>query len=511
MSYPPPPPPPGPPPGGPGGPIPPQPGAPGYPAPFPASPTPGPPPPPQHQPPSPYPPAPGAPGVPPGPYQPPPGATPPPGAYQPPPGSTPPPGPGGPPPSGSYPPPGYAGAPGGPPGPAAPKEKGKGGLIVVLGLVALLVVAALVVGAVVVLGGDADEMRVVPPEMMEAAQGRADITAAVATGDVGSLRDLVDDQPDLADEATEATMGEETTAPIEGGLAVLRFEATAGQGYTVTAAAAGGEGVIASALVPPDGADVVAPADIVDADADGTHLLLIAPEGDGSDEVTVTVAQVEVVDLDLSVGDATDGEIAEPGQAIEYQVTGEAGSHYLVNLDNDDLTLTVLAPDGTTVPTEPDVDLGYPRFVAEQSGVHRLRVSGGMAGATGTYSIEVSVVKEFYFFYGDEGDALYLPETTEQFQAPIDQEEQRAHFCLFLREGVSMDLDIRVTSATLDMGIDVFDETDSGDLIARVNEFGPGENELWDVTARQDVIRCFQLWAVNYTAGSFIVSFTTSS
>jgi hypothetical protein len=74
-----------------------------------------------------------------------------------------------------------------------------------------------------------------------------------------------------------------------------------------------------------------------------------------------------------------------------------------------------------------------------------------------------------------------------------------------------MDLDIRVTSATLDMGIDVFDETDSGGLVARINENGPGESEVWSVTAGRDVTRCFQLWAVDYTAGEFVVDFTTES
>lgn len=496
MSYPPPPPPPGPGPGGPGGPVPPPQPSPGFPAPFPASPTPGPPPPPQHTAPPPAPtPYPGAPGP-----------VPPPGAYQPPPGATPPPGPPGGPPPGGNPPPGYPGAP-----PPAPKKKGKGGLIAGLGLVALVVVAALVVGLVVVLGDDdPGPMRRGSSEMAEMAQGRAEVTAAVATGDVEAIPGLVDDADGLADEATTATLGEPVTAPLEGGLAVVTFDATAGQGYTVTAD--GGGGVLASAVVPPEADTALAPADVVDATADGAHLLLLAPEGDATGEVTVTVAPIEVVDVDLSVGEPIDGEIAEPGQAVEYEVAAEAGEHYLVDLDNTDLTLTVLAPDGSTVATEPDIDLDIPRFVAEQSGPYRLRVSGGMGGATGSFAIEVTLVAEFYFFYGEEGDDLYLPATVEQnFQVPISDEDSRGHFCVFLREGVSIDLDIRVTTATLDLGIDIFDETDSGDLIARINEFEAGQSELWAVTARQDTVRCIQLWADNYSSGNFVVSFTTSS
>lgn len=366
----------------------------------------------------------------------------------------------------------------------------------------------MVVGAVVVLEDDGPSpMGGAAPAIARSTLARATTATAVSRGDVEAVADTVADEPDLADEATEAAPGDEVEAPVRAGLAIVRFDATADTGYTISATA-DGAGVIASAVVPLDGGDVVTPADIVEATVDGPHLLLLAPEGDAPDEVTVAVRPIEVVSLDLSVDDPTEGEIAEPGQAVEYTVDTRAEQHYIVDLDNADLTLTVLAPDGNVVPTEPDQDLDLPRFVAEQEGTHRLRVSGGMGGATGGYAIEVSVVREFYFFYGQEGDDLYLPLTTDQFRPPIDQEGRRAHFCLFLREGVGLVLDVAVTDGDLDIGIDVFDRTDAGDLIARVNAHEAGGAEQWNGTATDaDLVRCFQLWADNYSSGSFTVDF----
>lgn len=505
-----------PPPAGPGATPPPPPS--GYPPPPPAGP------PPAGPPPGAYPPV--QPGTPP----------PPPGSYPPP---TPPPGPGGfpaspvpgPPPPPSYatpapggpigPPPGADGPPAGggfppPPGPPPAKKKGKGPLIAVLGVVVVLVLVAGAVVAVSVLGGGGvtfgTGVEQAGREGAERAAAQEELAAAVVAGDADALGAVAAERPELFEDAPEAVPGEPTTAELNAaGYAVLVVGATSGLSYTVIAEGEE-DGVVATAVLPPEGGAPIAPAGTFDATVEGPHQLVVAVDGADGGEVAVTVGEVEVVPVDLSADAALDGEVVEPGDATAYEVETTAGAHYVADIDNPDLTVTVTDPDGAELPTEPDIDTGTPRFVAEVAGPHRVTVSAGEGDLTGSYAIEVFEVAEFFFYYDEESvPGLTLERTTEQFQAPIDQAAQRAHFCLFLREGVTMNLDIRVTSATLDMGIDVFDETDSGDLIARINEFGPGQSELWSVTAPEDVRRCFQLWGVDYTGGEFIVDFTTET
>jgi hypothetical protein len=381
-------------------------------------------------------------------------------------------------------------------------------------VVAVLALAAIGFFTLTSLGGDEPKagtaMREMVREESDASRARADLATAVVDGDPEALGRIATETPDTVAEPTAITLGEPATATLnDSGYAVFSFEAIASRAYTVLPE---GEGDLSIGAVPAeDGAGLAqVPANVVDPATDGPHLIVVAGGPDAEGEVSVTVTEVEIIAVDPTAGVAIDGEITGPGSAVAYEHEAEAGSHFIIDIDNTDLGIVVTGPDGATVPTEPDVDLDKPRYVAEQAGTYTVTVSVGEDGTTGSYSVEIFEVAEFYFFYDEVSvPGLVLERTTEQFQAPIDQAAQRAHFCLFLREGISMDLDIRVTSATLDMGIDVFDETDSGDLIARVNEYGPGENELWSVTAPQDVVRCFQLWAVDYTGGNFIISFTT--
>jgi hypothetical protein len=388
----------------------------------------------------------------------------------------------------------------------------------VLGVVAILALATIGFFGVQALSGDDEPVagtRMTDMARADSEEGaaRADVAAAVADGDTEALATLATDQPAALEDVTDAVVGEPATATVNGaGYAVFTFEAEADGSYTVTAERPDGDAAPATAILPPEGAPV-APADTFDATGGGgPHRLVVAAGDEAEGEVTVTVKQIEVIPVDLTAAGTVDGEIAEPGDAVAYEHEAEVGSHYIVDIDNLDLTVTVTDPEGAVVPTVPDIDLGTPRYVTDQAGPYRVTIGGGAEGTTGSFSGEIFEVAEFFFYYdGEAGNDLVLERTTEEFQAPIAEDEQRAHFCLFLREGITMNLDIRVTSATLDMGIDVFDETDSGPLVARVNDVGPGESELWSVTAQHDVNRCFQLWAVDYTGGNFIISFTTES
>ena len=378
-----------------------------------------------------------------------------------------------------------------------------------LGVVAVLALATIAFFGYDALSDDAPEagpeMRDMAETGVEATEARAAVAPAVVDADADALAAVAEDHPDAFADATDVTLGEAATAPLgPSGYAVFTFEATAGEYYSVVVE---GDGDLATAVLPPDGATPIAPADTVVAGADGPHRLVVAAE-DGDGDVSVTVAAVEVTPVDLAADEPLEGEIADAGDVVVYEVDATAGSHYVVDIDDPDLSVSVAGPDGAAVPTEPDVDLGTPRFVAEADGAYRVLISSGTDGATGAFTIDLFEVAEYFFYYdGEAVPGLTLERTTEEFQAPIDDSGQRAHFCLFLREGVRIVLTIRVTSATLDMGIDVHDETDAGDLIARVNANPPGVSEQWSGTASHDLRRCFQLWAVDYTAGEFLVDF----
>ncbi|HEU5151640.1 MAG TPA: hypothetical protein VFU19_14155, partial [Iamia sp.] len=408
------------------------------------------------------------------------------------------------------PPPGAGGYPPGPGGPGGPPpKKSRLPLVLALGVVAVVLIAAVAVIGLTVAGGGSPEpgTQVVAAARAgsERAEARTALITAVTEGDAEAVSTLAVEAPAVVADATPAALGEAVTAPLgPTGLAVLTFDAVAGESYTVVVE---GDAEVATAALAPEGGAPIAPATTIAADADGAYRLLLVAE-DGGDEVTVTVDLIEVTPVDLSADELLEGEIAEEGDVVAYEVEATAGSHYVVDIDEPDLAVTVVGPDGATVPTEPDVDLGTPRFVAEADGPHRVLIGSGEDGTTGAFSIELFEVAEFFFYYDEESvPGLTLERTTEEFQAPIDQEAQRAHFCLFLREGVRIILTIRVTSATLDMGIDVYDETDSGPLVARVNSNGPGITEQWSGTASEDLRRCFQLWAVDFTSGQFIVDF----
>ncbi len=395
------------------------------------------------------------------------------------------------------------------PGPTPAKRRSKAPLVVGLTVLALLVVGGLVVAALAVLGGDpepGDAVEAVAHEVQDAMAAQTDLADAIEAADVDALEELRGEIPD----ATPIDLGVETSGSLNrSGLAALSFEASADEAYTVTAALVGGDEDVAVAAVPADG-PVVAPAAVVDAGVDGLVTVVLAVPGESGADLTVRVTPIEIVPVDVAVDQVFDGEIAEPGDVAVYTVATEAGDPYIVDVDNDDLTITVVGPDGASVELTTDPTVDEPRFAAATEGPYRVQISGGTDGVTGSYSLEIYKVPDYYFFYDSDDPELVIDTTVEQFQPLVDGDDNRAHVCLYLREGITMNLDIAPTTLELDMGIDVFDETESGALIARVNENGPGIPETWSVTANDDVIRCFQLWGVDYTGGGFDVRFTTS-
>lgn len=493
-----------------------------YPPPPPGSPTPGgyppapgpypptspvpqapPPPPPGPTAPTPYPTAPTPYPTAPLPGGAPPGVAPPPG----PPGYGGPTGPGGP---GAYPP--------GPPGQPPQKKRSKLPFIA-LGLVALLLIAAVAVVGLTVLKGDPEAGEALSDhaeDVAEAQQERLALAAAVREGDPEALIGAVDEADDvIAAEAEPATLGEDTTVPLgDAAMAIVSFDGEADTSYTVSAALADGDGTLTPVALPPE-RDPVSPASVVDATVAGEYRVLVVADEGTEGDVTVRIKPVEVVSVELSEDDEIAGELSEPGDAVEYEFAGEAGQHYLVYLDADDgtteFTPSVLDPDGNQIDTTIDRLDMVPRFVAETSGDYRIRVTGGMGGATGPFTIEVVRVAEYFFFYGDDPeDPTYIARTQEQFQ-PRVADDNRAHFCVFIREGITINIIGSVNDATLDMGIDVFGRDEAPPLETRINEFGPGLDETWTFTANTDQWRCIQLWGVDFTGGSFSFRFTTES
>lgn len=465
-------------------------------------------------------------------YPPPPPGSTPPGGYPPPPAgppNAPPPvpptspypaaGTPAPPAYGGYGGPGGPGVPGAQPPAAAPRRRSKLPFLI-LGVVALLVVAALAVVGLGLLRGDPEPGDALPDhaeDLAEAQQDRLALAGAIREGDPELLADAIDDAEDvIAEEAEPAELGEATELPLgDAAMAIATFEGEADTSYTVSASLPEGEeGTLMSVALPPEG-DPIVPAEVVDAATSGEYRVLLVADEEVEGDITVRVKEVEVVAVELAEDDEIAGELAEAGDAIDYEFAGEAGQHYLVYLtpddDGTDLTSGVLSPDGASVATVVDPLDEVPRFVAEQSGDYRIRVTGGMGGATGAFTIEVVRVAEYYFYYGDDPeDPTYIERTQSQFQPPV-ADDNRAHFCVFIREGVTISFIASVNDTGLDIGIDVFGRDEEPPLDARVNDFGPGADETWTFTANTDQWRCIQLWGVDNTGGSFSFRFTVDS
>lgn len=500
--------------------------------------------PPSYPPPAPGPPPQPAPGQ--GPAGPPPGA-PAPGHYAPPtPGHPPqaPQGPGYPPqapqgpgspqgygPQGPGGPPGYGPqGPGGPPPGSPSAKKGKGGLIAALLVLLVLVIAAVAVVATGVLGGSAgagDTVAALATDEVEAVELREAVANAVREGSQEDLQEAIDEGDDLFADATSITTDDPETVPLDTtGLAALTFDAEAGDGFTLVSSLEDDDGVeLEHAVIAPDGS-ARTPAASIAADAAGAHTVLVVAPADTEGDVVVAVRPIEVVQIELSGGDITteEAELADDGDAVDFEVGLEAGQQYGLfvtdDWDDGDVTVEAVDPDGGAVETFVVSDEeAYPganlyaddaAFTAETSGAHRIRISGAPPEGT-SFDLTISRVPEFEFFYDSDNDDLSISPTTAQFSPLVNSADNRAHFCLFLRSGVSMDVEAAPDDPGLDMGIDIFDETESGPLVARINEFGPGQAENWSVTADRNTTRCFQLWGVDFTGGGFTVSFTTET
>lgn len=395
----------------------------------------------------------------------------------------------------------------------------------------LLIVAAVAVVVSGVLDGArnaGDQMASTAASQVETVELRSEAARAIREGDADALQEVVDADDALFADATEVTADEAATVSLDTtGLAALTFEAEAGDGFTLVSSLEDEEGVeLQHAVIDPDGS-ARTPAASIAADAAGDYVVLaVAPE-DTDGEVVVSVRAIEVVEIELTGGDIAteEGDLEDDSDAVDFEVELEAGQQYGLfvtdDWDDGDVTVEAIDPDGGAIETfviteEESYTAGnlYPddiAFTAEAAGAHRIRISGAPEEGT-TFDLTISRVPEFEFFYGDDDDdVLYLAPTTQQFSPLVSTADNRAHFCLFLRAGVSMDIEASPDDAGLDMGIDVFDETESGSLIARINEFGPGQAENWSVTADRNTTRCFQLWGVDFTGGRFTVTFTSET
>ncbi len=435
-----------------------------------------------------------------------PAPTPPPPAFPPPsspPWSAPPPGgqpSTGPPPGGSSPPPQGPGGFGAPPGygappPPPPTAKSKAPLFIALGVVALVVVVVIAIVGVSLLTDDSSGTTTTT-EDPDLDRPRRDLRSALVDDDRDEVTEIVDDNPDLLDDATTAAVGDVTSVDLDReGLAFLTIDTTADEGFRVTATASGSPEIGGLVLDPSD--EVVgAVGEVVEPTQDGEDVVLIFSRDGDRGGVDVSVGRVDSESLALA--DEVDGSIDAAGGVVEYEADLDEDTRYSVELDGADASVTVLDPDGTQLETSPSAQ-GL-QFDAPTGGRYSIQVAG-TGDATPSFTLTVTPIDDFTITNLTDGSV-----TSSGFGYTYNSAEEAdtlfGRFRVEVREGVT----IRVTStpdATLDSGLTL---VVGGTEEEAVNDAGPGEPESIEFTADQYSRLEFRSEALNSMPGMITIT-----
>lgn len=434
-------------------------------------------------------------GQPPG--GPPPGPTPPPAYGQP---TAPVPGYGQPPGA----PPGYGAQPGyggPPPGPPA-KKSSKAPLFIGLGVLGLLVLVAVVFVGVSALGGDGDDADKERQEQQArrrrqeaAAMVRAeeDLSAALIDEDTDAATEILEDNPDLLDTDTTAARGEATDLNLsERGVAGATLRTESGSSFTV-ALQPSGDQEVGGIVLDDQGAFVSTVADVIEPFSTGDYTLVAySLDGQGGD-VSVTVGGI-TTEL-LFVDEELDGEIAQPGDVVEYEIDLEEASRYQVMLESD-FTLTATDSADEPVPTAV-LDDGTIQLDAPSFDTFTLRVVAAEPGGTGSYTIAVTQVPDFEIFNLTNGVPAISP-FTFAFATPEQTVAEFGRFKIQIRSGVTLRIAVTPDNATSDTRLFV---REAGVEDVLIDDFGAGQEESTEYTADGFAAVEFQVDIFNMVPG----------
>ncbi len=414
------------------------------------------------------------------------------GAYGPPPGQAPPP-PQGPPPGqppASPPGPAPYGAPATYPPPA--QKKSKAPLLIGLGVLGLVVVVVLVVVGVTVLGGDDDEAGpTTTTEDSALAEARSDLRGALTSDDRDQVESIVDDFPELL-EGTDAPQGETTPAMLDDdGLGTVVVATQPDDLLRVLPDADDVSGLVLS----PAGLVLGEVGAIVTTQESGDNAVLLVAEDAGPAEVDVSVGEVTVEETFILV--FTDGEIANPGDAVVYEIDLPADSLYTLVVDEGDVEATIEDPEGTELETTPGTE--GPRVTTTEEGTYRVTV---IAPGTTTTEFAVSLLSVPDFTItnlsdGEPADSGF----GYTFSTPEEADGQFGRFRVEVREGVT----VKVTATpdgSADLGLTLRADVAEDDPR---NDAPAGEPESIEYTADQYSRLEFQAEILNSVADGITI------
>ncbi|HYI62084.1 MAG TPA: hypothetical protein VEW93_09805 [Acidimicrobiales bacterium] len=302
--------------------------------------------------------------------------------------------------------------------------------------------------------------------------------------------------PEVAEPSADAGMGDATTVELnDAGYAVVRVSATAGEPFTVNATSEDEDRVITAFLVGPDGDDVAA-YELVEPEGDGGYLLVVGGDDWGPGTVQVQVSGVTREDLELD--DTTSGEVAQVGEIVEYSVDLVEGATYSVELDNADLEVSIIDPEGYAVSTSSD-EGSAATFVANLEGTYQVRVDGGFDRVTGDFEITVTEIPDFVIT-NLASEEVEEPPFRFDLANPL---EEFANFEIDLRDGVFLDIVATPERADMDLRIVVRDA--DGDEV-EVNDTTAGQEESIEVDGNGRGPYEVEIYTDNLVAGAFNVT-----
>lgn len=272
------------------------------------------------------------------------------------------------------------------------------------------------------------------------------------------------DHPELAEPTAALEAGTATDVDLnEAGFAVATLEATAGDPFTISSELPDDvDDELQAFLVAPDGSTRSA-FSLVEPEESGEYLLVLGKDGFSPGTASVRVSNLSR--RELAVGTEAPGEIAQPGDIIEYSVDLEADTEYVVTFDDPELAFSVIDPDGLALdPTTSDDDSSS--FTTTDSGTHALRVEGGTDEATGSFRIGLREQPPFVLGNGSSAEA------TGAILAPTDSQ----FIDLTVQGGRDVVVDIVADGGALDPVFIVVDP-DTDVEIERFNSGGPGQGE----------------------------------
>ena len=298
--------------------------------------------------------------------------------------------------------------------------------------------------------------------------------------------------PEVAEPTGDLPTGSPTDVELnDAGFAVLTVDVEADQPFTITADAESEDQDVDSFLVAPDGS-YESTFSLIEPSEAGQYLLVVATEAWAPG--TLSVRRSQLIERDLTLGEATSGGIGQPGDIVRYSVDLEADTGYQLTYDDTDLSYSVLDPDDVQVDLQEGGD-GGTSFTTDAAGTYAVVVDGGSSDATGSFQITLEAVEAFVLGTGTSDVA------TGAIAAPGD-----AQFIdLTVQGGREVVVDLAPDDAALDL-VFIVKDPDTDTEIERFDSGGPGQPESVSIAPDETTTYRIEVQGADGTVGSFTLT-----